>query len=130
MIVVDASTTVDLLLRLDGHERIEESISSYPRIAAPELLSTEVLSCLRRWVRAGSIGISSAEDALADLDALPIKRYSHHALNGRVWELRDRFTAYDATYVALAEALDARLLTTDTKLRRAAGGLVDATLGG
>lgn len=128
--VVDASAVVDLLLRLHGHERLAESISSYSRVAAPELLPTEVLSCLRRWARSGSIEISRAEEALADLDALPIKHYRHSALQKRVWELGDRFTAYDATYVALAEALEAPLLTTDTKLRRGAGGLVDVSLGG
>lgn len=90
-------------------------------LAAPELVDLEVLSVLRRQNRAGLLADRRAALALADLRQLPIQRAPHGALLARCWELRDNPTVYDAAYVALAEALEATLLTGDRRLARAVG---------
>ena len=69
----------------------------------------------------GEIDRDRGAAALADLADLPVRRYPHDILLPRVWELRNNLTAYDAVYVALAEALDAPLLTRDKRLAAAAG---------
>jgi predicted nucleic acid-binding protein len=83
---------------------------------APHLLSVEVAPVLRRYAAAGAIGAAVAADALIDLAVLDIERYEHEPFLGRVWELRENLTAYDAVYVALAETLAAPLLTFDARL--------------
>jgi predicted nucleic acid-binding protein len=90
-------------------------------LAAPELVDLEVASVLRRQNRAGMLDDRRAELAIIDLGALPMVRASHLALLRRCWELRENVTTYDAAYVALAEALDATLLTGDRRLAHAAG---------
>ncbi len=91
------------------------------RLTAPELVDLEVISVWRRQVRAGAVDARRAALALADLAALPLRRAAHRPLLARCWELRDNLTAHDASYVALAEALDVTLLTGDGRLARAAG---------
>jgi predicted nucleic acid-binding protein len=91
------------------------------RLAAPELLDLEVTSVLRRRIQAGAIDARRAALALADLAAIPVQRASHRPLLARCWELRDNLTIYDAAYVALAEALQASLLTGDKRLATATG---------
>ena len=71
---------------------------------------------LRRNVAAGLISSARGNEALEDLRDLSMVRYTHVLLLGRIWELRDNLTAYDAAYIALAEGLDAPLLTCDRKL--------------
>ena len=88
---------------------------------APHLLDVEVTQVLRRHAAQGAIAASRAEEALQDLLDLRLRRYPHRFFLRRVWELRDNLTAYDALYVALAEALDATLLTCDGKLALAPG---------
>jgi predicted nucleic acid-binding protein len=87
----------------------------------PHLADVEVAQVLRRYEREGEIDPPDAAAALEMLGALDLERHSHAPLLPRVWALRDNLTAYDAVYVALAEALDARLLTCDAKLPRAPG---------
>ena len=81
----------------------------------------EVTQVFRRHVARGAITVSRAEEALQDLLDLRVRRYPHVLFLWRVWELRDNLTAYDALYVALAETLDATLLTCDRKLASAPG---------
>ena len=69
---------------------------------------------LRRYASAGDLDPTRAEEALEDLSDLPIVRYPHQPFAERIWQLRENLTAYDAAYVALAEALDAPLLTRDS----------------
>jgi predicted nucleic acid-binding protein len=87
-------------------------------IAAPEIVDLEVASVWRRAVRAGHLGKRRAEQAIADLGALPLARASHRPLMPRVWQLQANLSPYDAAYVALAEALGAPLLTADARLGR------------
>ena len=89
---------------------------------APSLLDYEVVSALRGLTRGGHLGIPRAQDAFTDFDALPITRWSSApALRRRAFSLRDHLSAYDAAYIALAEALQCPLLTRDTRLARAYG---------
>ncbi|MCI0689168.1 MAG: type II toxin-antitoxin system VapC family toxin [Sporichthyaceae bacterium] len=88
---------------------------------APYLLDVEVVSGLRGLVRGKVLTAARAEHAMADYDDLAMTRYAHLGLIPRIWQLRDNLTAYDATYVALAEALDCALLTADGRLTAAAG---------
>ncbi len=88
---------------------------------APHLIDVEVAQVLRRYAANGEINSERGRMALADLADLPLRRYPHDFLLPRIWDLRNNLTAYDATYVALAEALDAPLLTRDTHLAAAAG---------
>lgn len=83
---------------------------------APHLLDVEVAQALRRLVRTGEVLADRAEEALGDLTAFDLRRHVHLLFLGRAWELRDNFTAYDAMYVALAEAIDAPLVTCDGPL--------------
>jgi len=88
-------------------------------LAAPELIDLEVTSALRGLFRVGKVNEFRARIALADLRRLPLRRASHQGLVTRCWELRNNLTAYDASYVALAELLGATLVTTDARLTRA-----------
>jgi predicted nucleic acid-binding protein len=91
------------------------------RLTAPELVDLEVTSVWRRQVREGAMDGRRAALALADLTALPLQRTSHRPLLARCWELRSNLAIYDASYVALAEALNVTLLTGDGSLARATG---------
>lgn len=122
MIVVDASTVVDLLLGTTVAPRLADRIL-VPGVSlhAPQLLDVEVLQAVRRYTLAGEISARRGGEALTDLLDLPIHRHPHDFLLPRIWDLRRSVTAYDAAYVALAEALDAPLLTRDGKLARSHG---------
>ena len=90
---------------------------------APSLCDVELMSLLRRLLLAGRLGAARAEEALDDHLALPLTRHGHEPLLPRLLELRNNFSAYDATYVALAERLGASLLTADEPLARAVAAL-------
>ena len=122
MIVVDASVVLDLILAQSAAEAIGRRLfAPTETLHAPELLDLEVLQVLRRHWRAGSLSASRGEIAVADLDDLPVVRHPHGELVERIWQLRADVTAYDAAYLALAEALDAPLVTQDARLARAPG---------
>jgi predicted nucleic acid-binding protein len=122
VIVLDASAAVEWLLQTQSGKRVGRRIfSQRETLHAPHLLDVEVTQVLRRYVASGAIALSRAEEALQDMLDLRLQRYSHVLLLGRTWELRDNLTAYDAVYVALAEALDATLLTCDGKIASAPG---------
>ena len=97
------------------------ALTEEQRWHAPHLLDIEITQALRRLVQAKAIDAVRAEQALADYAQLAIERHEHVPLLARIWQLRDAISAYDACYVALAEALDAPLLTCDGKLARAHG---------
>lgn len=121
MIVVDASVIVTALAD-DGHDgdRARRRLRG-ERLAAPHLLDLEVTSAWRRLVAAGELDERRARLALADLQGLRVDRVWHGTLLDRCWELRDNFTVYDAAYLALAELLEATLVTADGKLAKAPG---------
>ena len=88
---------------------------------APEFFDLEVLHVLRRAVARGTLTTQGAEQAIELLASLSCRRHSHRRLLSRCWELRHNFSAYDAAYVALAEALDGTLLTCDARMAAAPG---------
>ncbi|HEX4681714.1 MAG TPA: type II toxin-antitoxin system VapC family toxin, partial [Gemmatimonadaceae bacterium] len=90
-------------------------------IHAPALLDVEVAQVLRRYALRGELTAARGAAAIATLSVFPLHRYSHEPLLPRMWKLRENLTAYDAAYVALAEALDAPLLTGDSRLASASG---------
>lgn len=122
MIVIDASAVLELLLRTERGERVAaRALDARERLHAPHLIDIEVMQTLRRLVLLKDIAPTHAELALDDYLALIIERHAHIELLPRLWRLRDALTAYDAAYLALAEGLDAPLLTCDSKLGRAHG---------
>jgi predicted nucleic acid-binding protein len=122
MIVVDASVVVEFLMRTDrGRHAKDRLLGGRATLHAPHLLDIEIANALRRLHLAGQFEASRGHDALRDFSDLPINRYPHALLLGRIWELRANLTAYDAAYVALAEVLRAPLLTCDRRLARAPG---------
>lgn len=121
MLVVDASVLA-VALADDGPDgALARTRLRNEALAAPELVDLEVTSVLRRQNRVGLLDGRRALLAIGDLGALPMRRAPHLPLLARCWELRPNLTAYDAAYVALAEALDANLLTGDRRLARATG---------
>ncbi len=120
MIVADASAVLEALLNTPAGDAIADILlDPAETVAAPHLLDLEVLQVLRRYTLTGSIDTERGQQAIEDYLAMPILRYPHEPLVSRVWDLRDNLTAYDATYIALAEALDAPLLTRDARLAAA-----------
>jgi predicted nucleic acid-binding protein len=117
LIVVDASAAVLGMLN-DGDAR--RMLAAEP-LATPHLADSEITQALRAQAMRGAIGIEDARRALGAWSRLGIERFAVTGLLDRVWELRDSVTAYDATYVALAEALGCALLTADARLGGATG---------
>ena len=123
MIVLDAAAASDFLLprqpQRDWVERI--ILASEETLHAPHLIDLEVANAVRRLVARREISERRGRIALGNLRALAVVRYPHGQLLERIWQLRKTVTVYDAAYVALAEALDAPLITTDQALARASG---------
>ncbi|MCE2838954.1 MAG: type II toxin-antitoxin system VapC family toxin [Cyanobium sp. 49614_E6] len=117
MVVIDASVLVDaLLVAGPARERLASN-----NLQAPELIDAELLSVLRRLVLADKLPEGHALQALAIAQRLGLRRHPSRCLWPRAWELRTNLSAYDALYVALAERLNAPLLTADARLARAPG---------
>lgn len=122
MIVIDASTLIDALLDAPGPSRVADRLfAAGETLHAPHLIDVEVAQVMRRYSRLGEIDAVRGMQVLEDLNDFPIARYPHHPFLSRIWELRHNVTAYDAAYVALAEALAVPLLTRDAKLASSAG---------
>ena len=122
MIVLDASAAVDWLLQTRPGLQIEKRIYSHGEsLHAPHLLDLEVTQVLRRLVREHTVEAKRAGEAIADLLSLRVSRYPHFVFVPRIWQLRHNLTAYDAIYIALAEALNATLITRDARLSAASG---------
>jgi predicted nucleic acid-binding protein len=122
LIVPDASAILEWLLQSAKGERVSQLLLSAPQeLNAPHLLDVEVTQGLRRCLAAGTIRLSRTQETIQDYLDLPIRRHDHQHLLWRIWELRDNLAAYDASYVALAEALGATLVTCDAKIAAASG---------
>ena len=122
MIVVDASALLEFLLQTPLGTRVEARLfRDQEEFHSPHLVDVEVTQGLRRLVRSGEVSPDRATEAIADLVDLDLHRYAHLDLLARAWKLRENVTAYDAMYVALAEALDAVVVTCDAPLATAPG---------
>jgi predicted nucleic acid-binding protein len=121
MLVVDASCVAEVVLAGPDAEPVRERLATDPEQAAPHLVDAEVLGVVRRARRRGELDGTAARQAIDDLRSWPATRVDHRPLLERAWQLRDSLSAPDALYVALAEALDATLLTLDRRIRRADG---------
>ena len=122
MIVVDASVLANVVGD-DGSDgqRSRRELRAAGDMSAPDLVDVETVAVLRkRWI-AGTITARRFSAALGDLEAMPVERYPTLPLMRRAYELRANVTAYDATYIALAEALQCDLLTADNRLANALG---------
>lgn len=117
MIVLDASAAISALMN-DGAAR--RALAS-EQLHAPHLIDVEVVSGLRRQIMGGTCSPAEARSMLDIWRALGLTRYPAVGTLGRVWELRENLSAYDASYVALAEQLGSPLLTADMRLGRAPG---------
>jgi predicted nucleic acid-binding protein len=122
VIVVDASVVANVVGD-DGHdgELARNVIGRHDEVCAPDLVDVETVAVLRKRWLAGTIEARRFAAAVEDLQDLPIDRYPTLPLIWRAYELRDNITAYDAAYVALAEALGCPLLTGDVRLSQASG---------
>jgi predicted nucleic acid-binding protein len=124
LIIVDTSAFVDVLVDEEPRRGLAERMADDGDLQAPHLVDVEFVHALRRLVLERKITEARAEDGLVDFDSLSIRRYPHVQLRDRIWQLRANFSAYDAAFVALAEALEAPLVTIDKRLGRAASRLV------
>lgn len=122
MIVVDASALLEFLLQTSLGARVEARLfREDDELHAPHLLDVEIVQGLRRLVRTGEVSSGRADEAIADLTDLDVHRHAHVDLLRRAWKLRDNISAYDAIYVALAEAIAAPVVTCDGPLSKAPG---------
>lgn len=122
MIVLDASAVLEVVLATPAAPAIlNRLVAVGETLHAPHLIDLEVLQVLRRYCATGEVSPVRAAEALADYLDFPMVRYPHDVLAVRIWELRENLTAYDAAYVALAEALSAPLVTRDRKLATVPG---------
>lgn len=122
MIVVDASALLEFLLQTPLGGRVEARLfRDDDEIHSPHLVDVEVTQGLRRLVRSGEVSPDRATEAIADLVDLDLHRHAHLDLVSRALKLRENVTVYDAMYVALAEALDATVITCDRPLAKTRG---------
>ncbi len=128
MIVTDCSALMGFLIDPAGARAFGKAMAKADIVSAPELIDVELLSALRRLERLGAITAAKAGGIIDDFMQMPLARFSTHDLIEEIWDLRHNFSAYDASYVALAHLLKAPLLTRDAKLQRAASKLIKIVL--
>jgi len=121
VIVLDSSAAVDLVARLEPGSWVDEQLAREPDAHAPFLIDIEVTTALRKLAHVGTLSARAAREALEDFALLDLARYPHLPFLGRMWELRATISAADASFLALAEALDATVVTTDQRLARSHG---------
>jgi len=119
--VVDASVVVAALVDGGPAGSWSGEVLGAAPLAAPHLMPAEVANILRRSAVRGDISDDVASLAHADLLDLSIELFAYEPIAARAWELRANLAAYDAWYVAVAEALDASLATLDARLTRSPG---------
>ena len=116
MIVVDASAAFDAVVGQDPLGRASKRLAAEDELIAPYLIDVEFLHALRRSVLGGVLGLDRASDARNDFADLVLARYPHEPFIDRIWDLRGALSAYDASYLALAEAISIPLVTCDRGL--------------
>jgi predicted nucleic acid-binding protein len=119
LLVVDTSAVLAALTASDPPPGLLERLTDDGDLHAPHLIDTEFLHALRRMTISGQLTEERAADTRTDYADLAITRYPHQPLSDCIWQLRHNLTAYDATFVALAETLDTTLITCDARLTTA-----------
>lgn len=120
--ILDTSAAIELLLRTDKGDQVLELVSAEDaEIHAPHLLVTEVVQVMRRQVRSNVLDVGRAAESLSILSELGIQFHGRLPLMARTWQLRENVSAYDATFIALAETLNQPLVTADARLGNAPG---------
>jgi predicted nucleic acid-binding protein len=121
VLIVDDSCLYEVVADAAQAEQVRERLALDSDHAAPHVIDVEVLSIVRRDHKLGRLDATAARQAIEDLRDWPGERFGHRGLLERAWELRDNVRAWDALYVALAEALGATLITLDRRLGQVAG---------
>lgn len=121
VLIVDASCLYEVVADTARADDVRAHLVVDPDQAAPSVIDPEVVSVIRRDHRLGRLDSTAAAQAVQDLRDWPGERFSHQPLLDRVWDLRESVRSWDAFYVALAEVMQATLLTSDSRLARAAG---------
>jgi predicted nucleic acid-binding protein len=121
MLVVDTSAVLAALAQKPPDQALVARLSDDGDLHAPHLIDIELLNALRGLVRGGVLNADRAEDVRTDVADLALTRYGHEPLADRIWALRENLSAYDAAFVALAEALEVPLVTCDSRLANAPG---------
>jgi predicted nucleic acid-binding protein len=122
VLVVDASALIEVLLNTSAGSLVARRLfAGNETLHAPHLLDLEIAQVLRRYALSGQLDAARGLQAVEDLSDMPVTRYPHDPFLIRIWDLRHNLTAYDAAYIALAEALAAPLVTRDAALAAAAG---------
>ena len=121
MLIIDASCLYHVLIDTGQAAYIRDRMARDSEHAAPHVIDVEVLGVIRREFLLGRLDATAANQSVADLRDWRGQRFGHQALLERAWELRQNVRGWDAMYVALAEALQAPLLTTDERLARVSG---------
>lgn len=119
-LVADASAIVDLLAGASNASAIAAALAPIPEIDVPEHFHVEAIAALRGMLLRGDLAADRAERALQLLTELRVVRHPVEPLARAVWSMRDTLTPYAAAYLAVAQNLDAKLLTTDRRLAAAA----------
>lgn len=115
-LVVDASALVEFVRNTPLGSRVATRIiAEGARLHLPQLTGAEVAHALRGLLIGGKIVADDGSRALTDFAGIVARRHPIEPHLPRIWELRNNLTSYDAAYVALAEALEVALVTTDTK---------------
>jgi predicted nucleic acid-binding protein len=121
VLVLDSSAAVAVLTSEVVNTELVDRLAGETELHAPHLIDIEFTHALRRLLLRGEIAPRRADEARTDYLDLPLVRYPHLGLLGRIWDLRENVSAYDAAFVALSEALDAPLVTVDARLAHSAG---------
>ena len=121
MLIVDASCLYEVVADTRRADDVRAHLVADPDHAAPSVIDAEVVSVIRRDHILGRLDATAAAQAVEDLRDWPGERFAHRPLLDRVWELRHSVRSWDAFYVALAEVMQATLLTSDSRLASAPG---------
>jgi predicted nucleic acid-binding protein len=121
VLVIDASCLYEVVADAERADDVRGRLLEDADHAAPSVIDVEVVSVIRRDQLLGRLDVTAATQAVEDLRAWPGERFGHQPLLARVWELRGSLRTWDAFYVALAEVMQATLLTSDSRLARAPG---------